>query len=168
MYRTTSSLTLTIGMVGMLVLAGCAFKGGAGSAEAGRTAGVWEPTALAVRVHQSTRFVAASNERATLHARVELVDAMGDSLKAAGQFRLELFASDEMGRTVGRRLYQWQIDISTLEAQREHYDSVTRAYLFRLRLDDPRPPSQPTLLRATFMPADRGERLEGQAVLGRS
>ncbi|MEX0654513.1 MAG: hypothetical protein WD534_04885 [Phycisphaeraceae bacterium] len=163
--------TTVTGVVGGLLLVtalwtGCAFKGGDGGLLGnGNDVGIWQPRAELLRVHPSTRFVADADQRATLQARVELLDAMNDSIKATGEYRLELLASDEMGRNVGRRLYQWQVDARTLEQQRSYYDSVTRAYLFRLRLDQPSPPDQPMLLRVTFVPAERGARLEGSTVI---
>ncbi|MFA9478797.1 hypothetical protein ACERK3_10865 [Phycisphaerales bacterium AB-hyl4] len=152
-------------VVVMMWMVGCEFKGMQGGERVAVEGEVWQPRPESLRVHPTTRFVQRGGDEVTLQARIEFHDAMGDSVKGVGAYRLELFASDEMGRNVSRRLYQWQIDVRTLAAQRSYYDAVTRSYLFRLRLDDAAPPTQPTLLRVTFIPADQGERLESATVL---
>jgi hypothetical protein len=88
-----------------------------------------------------------------------------------------LFAGGRAGEAhVARRLYYWDTAVLTREENRRYYDPITRAYLFRLKLDDLSPSSQPVVLKVTFSPgaAGTGEdgaaagRLEGQAVLNGS
>lgn len=121
----------------MVCLAGCTPKGPdrRGGGAFGNPDRAWRPEAEALRIYPSTRFI-RENGTAMLEARVELFDQMGDSVKASGQLRFELFAGgDAPGVEIGRLLYSWDIDLLTLEHQQQHYDPITRAYLMRLRLD---------------------------------
>ncbi len=151
----------------LVPLTACAFKGANG--EPGGTNGsVWRPHPAAARVYPSTRF-ARFAEGTMLEARIELLDEMGDSIKGAGEFRLELFApavgrAAEEGRDPGRRLYTWETPLHTLAQQRQFYDPVTRTYQFRLRMDVPSHAGSEALLRVTFLAAD-GERLQAEAVV---
>lgn len=148
----------------LLGLSGCAFKGQSADVPPMLDVAVWQPGPVALRIFPSTRYVQEQGQP-LLEARIELLDAMGDSIKAAGQMQLELFASDPAGLTLGRRLYLWNAAVLTLEDQREHYDPITRTYLFRLELDDLAVTQRPTVLRATFVPAAGGKRLQTQAAM---
>ncbi|GAB4111207.1 MAG: hypothetical protein Kow00105_19870 [Phycisphaeraceae bacterium] len=124
----------------------------------------WQPTPKSVRVYPSTRFVKEAGN-AVLEARFELNDEMGDPIKAAGTFRVELYSVDESaGHTPVQILYEWEATVLTLEEQRLHYDPITRGYLFRLRVENLKAARQPTLLRVTFIPASGG-RLESEALI---
>jgi len=146
----------------LLVLAGCQFKGAGVDAAGGAAGEVWRPRAESLRVYPSTRFVEQGGQT-LLEARIELLDQMGDAIKSAGTARFDLFASDESGRALGQRLYEWRIALDTLQDQRNHFDSVTRTYRFRLRLDTEAPTEEPTVLRVTFQRAADGKRLAAQA-----
>ena len=100
-----------------------------------------------------------------LDTRIEFTDEMGDTIKAAGDLRLILFASDTTGNTLGRQLFSWQVQLRTLEDQRQYYDAITRTYLCRLRLDQPAVTRKPTVLRVSFTPATSRERIEAQALV---
>jgi hypothetical protein len=133
--------------------------GVAGTADTGRH---WMPVPTSVRVYPSTRFIKESG-RAILEARFELYDEMGDPVKYAGAFQIELFSVDEsLGNTPRRLLYTWNAELSSLEQQREHYDPITRGYLFRLGVDNLKIARQVTLLKVVFAPIDRA-RLEAEA-----
>jgi hypothetical protein len=124
----------------------------------------WRSVPISIRVYPSTRFIKESG-RAILEARFELYDDMGDPVKYAGAFRIELLSVDEaLGNTPRRLLYTWNADVMTLDQQREHYDPIIRGYLFRLGVDDLRIARQTTLLKVTFTPVDR-PRLKGEAVI---
>lgn len=132
--------------------------------EANNPAVYWRPTPTRVRVYPSTRFIEESG-RAILEARFELFDEMGDPVKAAGSFRIELHSIDEsLGNTPQRLLYTWNAETMTLDQQREHYDPITRGYLFRLGVDNLRIAKQATLLRVAFTPVDR-PRLEDDSII---
>lgn len=89
-----------------------------------------------------------------LEARIEMIDDMGDSVKTSGLWRVELLAGGETrsSRDPRKLLYSWQIQASTLAQQQRHYDPVTRAYLFRLQMDQPTDPQQAVTVSVTFTP----------------
>ena len=111
----------------------------------------WRPTAVRMRVFPSTRFVSDSG-RPVLEARVEMIDEMGDSVKTSGSWRVELFSGGDARpiREPRKLLYSWQIQATTLAQQQRHYDPVTRAYLFRLQMDQPTDPQQAVTVSVTF------------------
>lgn len=124
----------------------------------------WQIKPVAMRIYPSSRFV-VQNRDAVLEARVEFFDEAGDSTKAVGDLRIELFRVERTGEAQTMyRLYEWEVPVRTLKQNREHYDPITRAYLFRLRLDNPRVAAQPVRLQATFTPP-RGNRLEAHTLL---
>ena len=90
---------------------------------------------------------------------------MGDSLKSSGDYLIELYSVDETQGNVPRRLlYKWNTQVLTLSEQREHYDPITRGYLFRLGIDDLKIAKQATLLRVSFKPQDQ-PRLSAESVI---
>ncbi|MEZ6193555.1 MAG: hypothetical protein R3C45_19980 [Phycisphaerales bacterium] len=136
----------------------------AGTKEVTKPGSYWRPEVKSIRVYPSTRFIRESG-RAILEARFELYDEMGDPLKAAGTFQVELYSIDEsLGNAPQRLLYTWSADTLTLDQQREHYDPITRGYLFRLGVDNLKAARQATLLKVAFTPAGR-PRLEAEAVI---
>ncbi|MEX0886046.1 MAG: hypothetical protein WD009_06365 [Phycisphaeraceae bacterium] len=139
--------------------AGCEFKGGRPFGEAGQAG--WRPEAEAMRILPGPRFV-DEPARALLEVRVELADAMGDSVKASGVYRFELFDAAASEQTVGARDTVWEIDVVRLEEHEAHYDPVTRAYAFRLALEAEEAPAMARLLRVTFLPTADTRRLESE------
>ncbi|MEM9417491.1 MAG: hypothetical protein AAGA25_00370 [Planctomycetota bacterium] len=124
----------------------------------------WQPKAVALRIYPSTRFV-REQDTPMLEARIEMFDQMGDSIKASGQLRFELFAAGHApGIDVGRLLYSWDIGLLTLEDQQRYYDPITRAYLLRLRLDSTGITRREVLLRVTFQVGDEARLIDEQPV----
>ncbi len=153
----------------MLVAAawGCEPKGAGVGARQPVTGQTWRPTASAMRVYPSTRY-AREGDKPVLEARIELFDEMNDTVKGVGRFRLELFAGDDRAAPqLARRLYRWDVTLQSLADQRRFWDPVTRAYLFRLEIDDLSIAAKATVLEATFMPLE-GPRLETRAVIARA
>ncbi len=113
----------------------------------------WRPVAVKMRVYPSTRFVSDSG-KPVLEARIEMIDEMGDSVKTSGSWRVELLAGGEARTSKDQRklLYSWQVQASTLAQQQRHYDPVTRAYHFRLQMDQPSDPLQAVTVSVTFTP----------------
>lgn len=143
----------------MLLATGCEGPEGVSGASADRRdtgdAARWMPVPASARVYPSTRFIRESG-RSVLEARFELYDEMGDPVKYAGTFKIELYSVDEnLGNTPRRLLYSWNADLLSLDEQREHYDPITRGYLFRLGVDNLKIAKQTTLLKMTFDPVDR-------------
>ncbi len=158
------SLVLVVMMSAVLV-SGCMIKGHDEEAS-GLVEGssFWRADPVSMRIYPSTRFVMES-EKPLLEARIELFDAMGDSIKSSGRVRAELFAvSDSPSKTIGHRLYIWNISLQTLEDQQVYYDPITRGYIFRLKLDEFDIAMKSTLLRMTFT-LPTGNRLETEDIV---
>ena len=169
--RSPSALRTAIFVMALAVcsvaLIGCQPKGPAtpktSDREATGEAG-WQPKAVALRIYPSTRFV-REQDTPILEARIEMFDQMGDSIKASGQLRFELFAAGHApGIDVGRLLYSWDIDLLTLDEQKRYYDPITRAYLLRLRLDSSAITRREVLLRVTFQVGDEARLIDEQPV----
>jgi len=77
----------------------------------------------------------SSNE---IEVYVSLDDQFGDPVKAAGNYRFELFhyrpaAVDTRGDRVAVEGIQ-QFDLSDIQMSQQHWDSTTRSYRFKLKL----------------------------------
>jgi len=137
----------------------------ASKADPGSTSTIWRAEPSKMRVYPSTRFV-QEGDRSILEARLEMFDQMGDPIKASGTFLVELYSVDpSMGIAQGRLLFSWNAGTASLEQQREHYDPITRGYLFRLGVDNLRSAKDATLLKATFTPANGSQRLDAEAII---
>lgn len=148
-------------LLSAVVPIGCETKGPDRRPPSGgdRSSDGWRPEAVALRIYPATRFV-RERDTSMLEARVELFDAMGDSVKDSGRLRFELFdRGTGPGVEAGPLLYSWDIDVLTLEAQQQYYDPITRAYLLRLRLDSAEVTRQEVLLRVTLQRGGQQERL---------
>lgn len=153
---------------------GCKFKGGPDTAppDRGPLLGLlgdkqpWQPRPVRFRVFPTTRFVSEGGS-ALLELRLEFFDEAGDSIKAVGDIRVDLFASRPGGgeADTGRRLYVWNISLRTLEENQSAYDVFSRGYLFRLRLDEMPGLREPMVLVASLLPPE-GRRLEARAMIG--
>jgi hypothetical protein len=163
-------------MLSLIAAAGCQFKGG-GDTAAGDGAGdapsnatqpsgeapsSWQPSPTRLKIYPATQFIERDGEP-MLKASIELLDALGDSIKAPGHLRCELYARGQYG-AVGDRLYRWDIPIRTLKQQRQYFDLVTRTYVLRLSMDSPQATEKPTMLRVTFT-RPNGPRLQTERAL---
>lgn len=153
-----------------LGVAACAFKGPSPrdtpSSEAA-PAQVWRAQPVRMRVYPSSRFL-REDDVSLLEARVEFTDENGDTTKAVGQFRFDLYAATRAAQPrVGARLYGWTVPVYTRQENLMFYDPITRAYLFRLKLDSLSVVGEASLLRVVFIPATGGSRLEAEALIGR-
>ena len=115
--------------------------------------GVWRIHPVRMRVYPSTRLVVEDGDP-VLEARIEFTDAAGDPTKAVGDLRFELhsLAATSQTRRQGDLLYRWQVSMRTLQDNHLYYDPITRAYLYRLRMDEALAVGQPLLLNVTFLP----------------
>ena len=136
---------------------GCQSKGGPAAVTAdppqpvSKLKDIWVLKPAVMRVYPTTRFLHKDN-RSVLDAKIELIDEMGDSIKAVGRFRLELIDQPRAGRSaIGKRLYEWDIPVETLDQQKRHYDRITRTYRFHLFLDELLTGSKSILLRVSFI-----------------
>ena len=85
-----------------------------------------------------------------IDVRVEAIDAFGDSTKAFGEFRFEMYAIGAGGR-VGKQLTVWQESVLDVEKNMLHWDPISRAYRFKLQWDRSIPVGRRFLLKAVFI-----------------
>ena len=122
-------------------------------------------TPVRVRLHPLSRLVpatapttapAAPQAVAGVQARLEFTDQFGDIGKAAGSAHFELFAPAILGK--GDKLAEWTTDINAPAANHQHWDAITRTYLFDLPLPAGLSPRDRSILSVTFT-LPNGERL---------
>lgn len=87
-------------------------------------------------------------------------------LMIAGAVRVELYEYvPASGDQKGRQLERWDIELTTAEHQRTHWNGLTQMYQFRLGIDPTRiPPAGKYLLAATYN-SPLGERLTDECLI---
>jgi len=140
--------TIIGGLILLALLPACEFKG-AKRGSLGAPPVYWRAEPVKMRVYPSSRLVREGNG-AVLEARIELLDEMGDSTKGVGDYHFDLSSPEaSSGATPASRLYAWDVSVQTIEQQKQFYDSITRTYFFRLKLDSPVKPRS-LVLRAAL------------------
>lgn len=100
-----------------------------------------------------------------IDARIEAKDAAGDTTKAYGNFRFELYAFIPVSADPkGAKLATWDVPLSDAKTSSLHWDGITRAYTFKLRWDQPIPQGAQFVLVAIFS-SPFTERLFSERVL---
>lgn len=90
----------------------------------------WPFRPESMRLHPLTHALRGEEAASIIEARLEFFDRFGDTTKGLALVRFELSAGEG-----GRRLAEWEIDVRAVETSMDHYDDVTRTYLFRLGLE---------------------------------
>ena len=73
-----------------------------------------------------------------MDVRIEVLDAWGDSTKAFGKFRFELYDWVNTNREhKGERLAVWNRDVEDPQVNRGHWDAIQKTYNFKLGLRNP-------------------------------
>ena len=147
------------------LLSGC----GTGGGLRGNRPAMFEPAEI--RINPTfTRFRSFDNDLTPdgVEADVELRDEFDDATKGGGHVYFELYAyvpegADVRGEQVGQAV---RYDLSTVGAQREHWQNVVRTYRFRLPWQD-LDPTERYVLTATYLPGEGagGERLFDRLVI---
>lgn len=153
-------------LVSVTMLAGCSiFKGSPSPLAAAPQPWLFSPVVM--RVHPFTTFAYDKAAGAyVLDARIELQDRVGDSTKGVGDFRFELYEEKERASQEGEEVRQavWSAPMTTLEQNQQHYDPITRTYVFRLKLTQA--PSEPQKYKLIAQFTDpEGRRLSASAPL---
>lgn len=122
-----------------------------------------------VRIHPVFTKIASwsGDERAEgIEALVELRDQFDDTCKGAGSLVFELYEfRTNQPDPRGKRLYNpWQVDINTVQSQRDRWDNTSRSYSFRLAADGISATGR-YVLTVSFTPTT-GQRLFDRVVLG--
>lgn len=105
-----------------------------------------------IRIHPFTA-TRSFDERgsAGIDVRIEMLDHFGDSAKAFGDFRFELYKYTSGGaKTRANRINIWQVKLMNPKTNLVHWDSITRAYEFKLQLEKSIPAGQRLVLVAVF------------------
>jgi hypothetical protein len=126
------SLTALFAVTLLSALAACQDK-----KPALRGAGMDMFTPVKMRLHPLSRLVPGTGPGAqsTAEARLELTDQFGDIVKGAGVVYCELFTWQALGQNNrGERIGLWNFDLNTPEANKQHWDGITRTYLCKLPL----------------------------------
>lgn len=162
------SLYVAFGVV-LLATVGCQWKGGqpeASSPNGHAGPAAWQIRPVSMRVYPSSKLTVTEAGQPLLEARIEFLDAANDTVKAVGKLRFELYRGASAGR--GAKIYHWDVEMLTQAQNESYYDSITRAYLFQLQLDDlPRKDDEVTLA-VTYLPAEFGPRLKATTQLSGS
>ncbi len=157
--------------VSVLVMMGCLM---AGCASGPTTAALPRETGYHVQtVHLKESFTRLyQDEQGRLHvkAAVELCDSFGDSIKALGAFRFELFQyrlayHDPRGARLPEKGIQ-TIDLTRLQENDSHWNRITRCYNFDFLLTELPPETARLVVQVTFSQADY--RLQDILVLERT
>jgi len=105
-----------------------------------------------IRIHPFTA-TRSFDEAGTkgINVRIEVLDHFGDSAKAFGNFRFELYEYISGGaKTKGRRINVWVVELMDPKKNLLHWDSITRAYEFKLELEKTIPPGRRLVVVAVF------------------
>ncbi|MCP4708019.1 MAG: hypothetical protein GY869_05305 [Planctomycetes bacterium] len=139
----------------------------------------WRPAFWADRVQLQRSFtrIAEGNpqqgETPGIEVFVEVFDQFGDPIKAAGEFRFEIFryvpaVSDQRGRRYEEQGMQ-EFDLTEAQINQQYWDSITLSYRMRLNLPPEATEAKHVVLQVTFIsgPEDQVERVQDVLVLER-
>jgi len=163
-FRTAAATWLAV--MAMTVVAGCGDgKFGFGSsgnpmiATRPEPADVKVPTPLhlllpkAIRIHPftGTRTFDEAGGVKGIDVRVEALDAYGDATKAFGKFQFALYQHKaDSPSPRGAQVATWEEDLLSAEKNLVHWDSITRAYAFKLQWYKAIPVGQKFVLAIDF------------------
>jgi hypothetical protein len=119
-------------------------------------------TPVKMRLHPLSRLIPSPP---TVEARLEFTDQFGDISKSVGAARFELFAYDPIAFAhKGKSLGQWNESLTTPDDNRNHWDAITRTYLFKLSPDGAIAGHDRIVLSAAFT-LPNGEELSDSIIL---
>jgi hypothetical protein len=112
----------------------------------------WPFWPTSMRIHPLTRVTTeAHSDKLVIETRIEFSDADGQTTKAVGQVRFELYAD---ASAAGGPIRAWpEQDLRDLDINRLRYDDVTRTYLFPIDIKQDDLAGSPQLW-AYFLSAD--------------
>jgi len=86
-----------------------------------------------------------------IEMRIKAFDADGDTTKAYGDFRVEMYTHNpEASNNLGSKVATWDILLIKPKDNRRHWHEISRTYKFLLEWDDPIPVGQRYVLQAVF------------------
>lgn len=147
MRRELRLLTIALALLGVVGCETFDLKGGAGVQAPGEGyAWPFAPVSMRISPFTAIRPIEEGEGGAELDLKVELLDQVGDMTKGVGALRFELYRAEGAAQLQQRTpMYTWEASLSSIEANRAHYNATLRTYDFRLTLE--RMPSSETPLR---------------------
>lgn len=128
----------------------------------------WPFVPRVMRIHPFTSISQETPDQPpVLEARVRLFDQHGDETKGVGEFLFELYAvvpRATADSTSQKQLFVWTAPMTTLDQNRQHYDRVTRTYVFKLKMERPPAAGKRLKLLAHFTDP-HGQRLADEITL---
>ena len=106
-----------------------------------------------IRIHRFTTAGKLTKDDGAvgISVRVEATDHFGDSGKAFGQFRFELYSfRDSNADPKGNRIRVWEVPLMDVKKNLLHWDQIARVYNFKLQCDQAIAPGQPFVLMVVF------------------
>ena len=152
--RHFTAVASSLAVVLALIPAGCRPKGDAQQVHTIVPAPINLLLPKSVEIHPFTQVGSFRQGGQGLHARIRAVDTYGDSTKAFGHFRFELYQVRPQhpdGR--GERLGQWEISVAEPQQNLVHWDRHTRSYEFKLGWKQSPAPGEKLLLVTYFSSA---------------
>ena len=122
------------------------------------------PARIALHPFTGTRVFSEAGGITGVDVRIEARDHWDDATKAFGQFRFELYhfrATSADPR--GDRVAVWNVDVLDPQANRRHWNNISKTYQFKLGWNEPIPIGQHFVLEAFFQ-SPFGPRLEDRQV----
>jgi len=166
MARNFMMLLLAIGVLGSPGCAGGSHdqgplsNGSAGTDLAHRDASDadWPYWPRRMRIHPLTQLATDRDTgQLVIETRVEFFDSLGHTTKGIGQVLVDLHAARSAET---EPLETWALNLADPQVNADHYDDLTRTYLFRLEFDPLVLPDRPEI-RAYFRSSD-GRRLQAE------
>ncbi len=126
------------------------------------------PTGIEI-VESFTRIKSFDNTKPPdgIELLLQAVNSLGNTgLMIVGDLRVELFDYvPASGNSKGRRLEVWEIELSTEEHQRAHWNEITQMYEFQLGADLSVVPTGRKFILAVTYNSPLGEHLQTECVL---
>jgi hypothetical protein len=118
-------------------------------------------TPVKIRVHPLSRVLPEAGAAGPIvEARLEFTDQFGDIGKGAAPVYFEVFKYEPlMPGHRGDRLNVWNFDLAKPDANKQHWDAITRTYLFKLPLPPGSLKEQTRVVLAATLSLTGSERL---------
>lgn len=109
------------------------------------------PKSIHIHPFTGMRSFEESGKDKGLDVRIEAMDSAGDTTKAFGDFRFELyFFRPVAADPKGNKIATWEVSLSDPKKNAVHWDNITRAYKFKLQWNQPYKASDRFVLAAIF------------------
>ncbi len=121
-------------------LSGPSFKAGATTEQVEIPAPINLLLPKSMRIHPftRTRIFDETGGIKGVEVRVEAIDYYGDTTKAFGEFRFELYQyKPQSPDPKGKRIAVWEVPLLEPKMNLMHWDNITRTYEFKLQWDQP-------------------------------